>query len=789
MYVGTPLVALYLLTTIVTGAVAWWSIRQRHGPGAVPFGIVAAAVAVWALLSAMLQHPLLQGEVVYSLVVRLVWVPVGVIAVAWLAFGLTYTGRDAYLTRSRVVALSVLPAITVVVGLGHPILVSAYADALAPLGLGFVADWLAPLGPAWDVTSVIAWGYTYLLVGVGSLLLLEVVVEGPLAHPSQLLLGLVVAPPWVLNALQLFVLDLQAFNPTILGFAVSGVAGAFAVGRSKLLDVPLARARVVEELDDGVVVYGRDGRVYDYNDAAATLLGVSPEAVGTDVERVLADSSLAVEVPSGVRPFADTGVGAGGEGGAGATRGGTGNRTGGPDPAVDGGNGTLASHLDGQTIGVDGYERQYVEARVSDLTNAAGQPVSRILQLTDVTDRHRRMLELQSERDARKALQDALAEATSIEALATAACEQLAVLDPVVDAWIGTVDPTGRIHVLAETDRHDDHEVPVAPLETPVDGDGTGSRAHTDRRHPAETAIRDGRTHAVDLEAVDAAGAGRLADDVTTVLAVPVDHDGITRGVLTTYLRASSISDDRVVSEFAAEAAGVVGNELGSDERRRSLTADDRVAVRIALGPAEDSLTAAVPETVTARVSGVVPREDGTVLAYVRIPRRAAETFETGATDVPGLGSVEHLGTDDEARFEVVLPEPVPETVVAEHGGNVVEGTVSGDGRSVTATFPRGTNFEPVIEALESAFGRASVDQYESSPDNGGEPGEQLPLGSLTDRQREVLEAAYRAGYFAYPRDRSATEVAESLDVSRPAFQEVLQAAQRNAFADVFEDE
>jgi predicted DNA binding protein len=41
-------------------------------------------------------------------------------------------------------------------------------------------------------------------------------------------------------------------------------------------------------------------------------------------------------------------------------------------------------------------------------------------------------------------------------------------------------------------------------------------------------------------------------------------------------------------------------------------------------------------------------------------------------------------------------------------------------------------------------------------------------LDELTDRQREVLEAAYQAGYFAWPRESTAEEVADALGLSSP---------------------
>ena len=63
------------------------------------------------------------------------------------------------------------------------------------------------------------------------------------------------------------------------------------------------------------------------------------------------------------------------------------------------------------------------------------------------------------------------------------------------------------------------------------------------------------------------------------------------------------------------------------------------------------------------------------------------------------------------------------------------------------------------------------------------------PLAGLTDRQREVLEVAYRSGYFEKPRTNDATEVAETLDIARPTYDEILRAAHRNLLTELFEAE
>jgi signal transduction histidine kinase len=367
---ASVLLGVQLFAAGLAGAVAWRAFRQRSAPGARPFGVAMAAVAVWALLSALLQHPLFQGPVAFSLLLRAKWIPIGAVGVTWLAFGLAYTGRTEHLTRRRFAALSVVPALTAVTAFCHGILL----EALEPVVGSAVVDPLFAVAEVWPTIQAVGAGYTYLLVVVGSLLLLEVLVERPFPHPGQALMVLVVGPPLALNVAQVTVLQIQEFDPTILGFAISGLAGLAAVGRFRLFDVPLARARVVETLDSGVLVYGQDGAVYDYNERAAALLSLPADVTGTDIRAVLADSPLAVDIPVGPHTEPVTS----------------------DEAASDGDVPALGAYLDGQTVAVKGEDDPaYVELRLSELADVAGDPLSRVVLLYDVSERERRKRDLE----------------------------------------------------------------------------------------------------------------------------------------------------------------------------------------------------------------------------------------------------------------------------------------------------------------------------------------------------------------------------------------------------------
>jgi nitrogen-specific signal transduction histidine kinase len=369
-----------LFTAALTGAVAVLSARQRPAPGAGWLALAMSGAAGWALLEGIQHHTAFHGSLVFSVLVRVVWIPIGVLGVGWLAFALTYTGRERTVTRRRLAVLSVVPAGTVVVALCHPTLLDALEGLLGPLGP--VVTPLHWVGTLWDVVEVLGIGYLYLLVLVGAAFLLEVAIERGFPHPSQILLGTMVVVPLSLSLLQNLVIRSSEFNPTVVGFGISGLAGLFAVGQFRAFDLPLARARIVEELETGVLVYGPAGQVRDYNDRALAVLEPEGEPTGRDVRAVLEASPLALELPERFGVATD--------------RPGEAPRPAGRAPAAvgDGGTVSLGRYLDGRTVAVAGDGPAHVELQVSALEKRR-EGSGRVVLLYDVSGRERRTRELE----------------------------------------------------------------------------------------------------------------------------------------------------------------------------------------------------------------------------------------------------------------------------------------------------------------------------------------------------------------------------------------------------------
>jgi len=277
-----------LITVAVATTTAILAWHERPDPGALPLTVLLAGAIWWSVFLIFdLNATTLAAKAFWA---DLRWVGVVVIPVAWLLFALEYTGRDRFVQPRYVAALSVVPAITVVLALTGDYHDLLYVDAeLVEQGGRVLLDRTG--GPwYWAIA-----GYTYLLGVLGMLPLLGLVTSDALPFRGQSLAILVGATvPWATNLLHLAgAIPVPGLDPTPVGFAVSGVALLGAIKRYRLLEISPAPNwnaphLVFERMREGAVVVDNHDYVVDMNDSMAELLGVDPrDALGAPASEVV----------------------------------------------------------------------------------------------------------------------------------------------------------------------------------------------------------------------------------------------------------------------------------------------------------------------------------------------------------------------------------------------------------------------------------------------------------------------------------------------------------------------
>lgn len=289
-------------SAIVAIGVGLFAVRERPDPLAWPLAVTMFAVAAWALPHAIsFGYASVERVSFWS---RMRYPGVVVAPVAYLILALRYAGYDRWLSRRVYAVLAVVPATTVVIVWTNPS--GLFWQSLSVAQVGRASVLVEEVGP-WFWVNL---GYLYVVTLVALAALGAAITRlGPLYRKQTVVMFVAGLVPLVTNAAVEFGLGPDPMvDITTTALAVTGLAFALALFHFDLLEVrPVARERLFDQLDDGVVVVGPDGRIRDINPTAARILG--DVTLGQPAETVFPSDvapdggELVVETDAGTRRF------------------------------------------------------------------------------------------------------------------------------------------------------------------------------------------------------------------------------------------------------------------------------------------------------------------------------------------------------------------------------------------------------------------------------------------------------------------------------------------------------
>ena len=551
------------------------------------------------------------------------------------------------------------------------------------------------------------------------------------------------------------------FNGSPITNETGTVVGLAGVGRDisarKRREQELKQyATLFETVDDGVFVIDDDMRFVDVNQAFASMTGYDREQLlGQNVSMVSREADLEMamrlseEIRAGDREVA-----------------------------------TFESRL----VTADG-DHVPLETRFSLLPDDAEFEgtvgVSR-----DVSERKARERKLRQRRDQLETLNRinvvirelvrSLAQTASREEIEETVCTHLTDSDLYQFAWVGehTHDADG-VSVRAEA------------------GEDLGTRetigTAADREgweRPASIALRSGEIQAVSDATVDdemSATVGEFTRDlpVEAGIAVPLTCGETSLGVLVVYATRSDAFGEREQDGFAA-LGELVGFAINAVESRRLLFADSIVELEFRLSdPA--ALFVGLSETLdcTCTLEDVIPAEDETMLCYIEVTGASSDAVLDAVDDVDGADRARLVSVGEEdVLLQVRLTGASPVVVLAGHGASVTNAVADAGEARLVAELAPDADVRSIVEALRTTFPSVElVGKHDVERPAGTVQEFRTTLGdALTDRQLATLRAAYRAGYFDWPRASTAEEVAEGLDISSATLHQHLRKAQKKVF-------
>ena len=269
-----------------------------------------------------------------------------------------------------------------------------------------------------------------------------------------------------------------------------------------------------------------------------------------------------------------------------------------------------------------------------------------------------------------------------------------------------------------------------------------------------------------------------FADGVALV--APLSYREKSYGALVVGTRTDHTVSDHELDVFAQLGARI-GNGITAVEQRRLLLADTVAELEFRHGDRADPLVRIAAETGgDLSLRGIASNDDSGLTCFVDLVGGDGEDALELAAEFEGIGNARLVADGEESLLELTVAEAAIETLSAVGATVRSFEVVDGEGSVVIQAAPD-ADLKAIASAVQTAYDDTdlvSKREVERSVQS-TESFRQGLSDRLTDRQRAALETAFSAGYYEWPRDSTAEEVAEAMDIAAPTLHEHLRAAER----------
>jgi diguanylate cyclase (GGDEF)-like protein/PAS domain S-box-containing protein len=260
-----------LIAALISAIVARHSWKRKAYPGSRPLTVLMLGLTLWCITYALFWLRFLAPTPFFWL--DATYLSIAIVPLASLAFTLQLTGRGNFLTRGRLLLLTVQPILILLILWTDPYHGWFFAGKRTP-DQGTILDG----GPAFYIN--LAYSYALILISAG--LLIQGYLRSKGLYRQQFAaLALGISTPLAGNVVSLLgASPFPNLDLTPLLFTVTGLVFSFALFRLGFLDiVPIARHTLVEQMADGLLVLDAQNRVVDINPAAQAFMRVEHESV------------------------------------------------------------------------------------------------------------------------------------------------------------------------------------------------------------------------------------------------------------------------------------------------------------------------------------------------------------------------------------------------------------------------------------------------------------------------------------------------------------------------------
>lgn len=403
-------------------------------------------------------------------------------------------------------------------------------------------------------------------------------------------------------------------------------------------------------------------------------------------------------------------------------------------------------------------------------------------------DRERRRRQLESLNRLNRVGQDvthAVITTTSRGDLERTVCERLVAAEGYRFVWIG--DSNRRSERIDVRVGAGEDEAFYDALRSP-DGSGTAAR-------PGQRAQETGDPQVIqDLaNEADPSGWRKAALDrgLHAAAAIPIVYQEFSHGVLHIYAETPEAFTGPAI-EVLERLGDVIGHAITALERKDALLNETVLEIEFAVDGVIDELVTLTGETdASVTFENIVLEEH--VIAYGVASGVAPAALRDRVEASSAIDDLRFL-VEQEAwcKFELLIDAIRPLTeALTSHGGTISTADVRDGEFRFTVEFPTGRDKRQLIELVEEHCNGAIYQAHRTvdRAEDGIAQARSVLEEDLTPKQRSVLEAAYHAGFFEWPRQSNGQELADRLDISPATFSQHIRSAEQKIFDGILTEE
>lgn len=278
----TPIILPVFIASLIAIFLLVYTWQRRAMRGARPLLPLLLGIVIWLIGSTV------EG-LFFDYSSRLFWsniqyIGIVIVPTAWFAFSLIFTDRGASLSRRNSALLLVVPVLTLILVWTSPwqqffrVSLALNTSEAYPYW-----EWVPGLG-FWLHTI-----YSYILLLSGVIILARAFRQSARLHQRQIGIMLMGASaPWIANILFVVIRgSLIDFTP--IAFLITGAMVAWGIFKTGLVEItPIIRKRVIDEMQDGMLVLDEQNRILEANPAVLRMMDVQEDVLGKSIIEVMA---------------------------------------------------------------------------------------------------------------------------------------------------------------------------------------------------------------------------------------------------------------------------------------------------------------------------------------------------------------------------------------------------------------------------------------------------------------------------------------------------------------------